>query len=74
VRILDRLQQNIYKKPKAGERRVRVQDEIYNYLKNDKEQYLKSQIVKPAAKQVIVKGKPKAQIKKTVTTKRKTTL
>lgn len=74
VRILDRLQQNIYKKPKAGERRVRVQDEVYNYLKNDKEQYLKSQMVKPAAKQVIVKGKPKAQIKQTVTTKRKTTL
>jgi polyphosphate kinase len=74
VRILDRLQQNIYKKPKTGERRVRVQDEVYNYLKNDKEQYLKSHIVKPVAKQVIVKGKPKAQIKKTVTTKRKTTL
>jgi polyphosphate kinase len=74
VRILDRLQQNIYKKPKAGERKVRVQDEVYNYLKNDKEQYLKSQIVKPAAKQLILKGKPKAQIKKTITTKRKTTL
>jgi polyphosphate kinase len=74
VRILGRLQQNIYKKAKTGERRVRVQDEIYNYLKNDKEQYLKSQIVKPAAKKVIVKVKSKAQIKQTVTTKRKTTL
>jgi len=41
VRILDRLQQNIYKKPKAGERKIRVQDEIYNYLKKDKETYLK---------------------------------
>lgn len=74
VRILDRLQQNIYKKPKAGERRVRVQDEIYNYLKNEKEQYLKSQTVKPAAKKMVVKVKPKTQIKQTVTTRRKTTL
>lgn len=41
VRILDRLQQNIYKKPKPGERKIRVQDEIYNYLKKDKETYLK---------------------------------
>ena len=73
VRILDRLQQNIYKKPKAGERKIRVQDEVYHYLKTDKEQYLKSQIVKPTLKQVIIKGQPKAPIKKTVTTKRKTT-
>lgn len=35
VRILDRLQQNQYKKPKVGERKIRVQDEIYEYLKND---------------------------------------
>jgi polyphosphate kinase len=42
VRILDRLQQNLYKKAKPGERKVRVQDEIYNYLKKDKETYLKS--------------------------------
>ena len=74
VRILDRLQQNIYKKPKSGERKVRIQDEVYNYLKNDKEQYLKSQTVKLASKKVIVKVKPKAQIKKAVNTKRKTTL
>ena len=74
VRILDRLQQNIYKKPKSGERKVRVQDEVYNYLKNDKEQYLKSQTVKLTTKQVIVKSKPKAQIKKAVNIKRKTTL
>lgn len=49
VRILDRYQQNFYKKPKAGEAHVRVQDEIYNYLKKDKESYLKriSHIKKP---------------------------
>lgn len=45
VRILDRLQQNLYKKAKPGERKVRVQDEIYNYLKKDKEAYLKSKTV-----------------------------
>ncbi len=73
VRILDRLQQNIYKNPKVGERKIRVQDEVYNYLKNDKEQYLKSRIVKPI-KQIIVKVKPKAKIKKTITFKRKTIL
>ena len=42
VRILDRLQQNIYKKPKVGDRKIRVQDEIYNYLKKDTESYLKT--------------------------------
>ena len=42
VRILDRLQQNIYKKAKPGERKIRVQDEIYNYLKKDNELYLKT--------------------------------
>lgn len=41
VRILDRYQQNFYKKPKTGERQIRVQDEIYEYLKKDKEVYLK---------------------------------
>lgn len=41
VRILDRLQQNLYKKPKLGEKRIRVQDEIYNYLKKDNESHLK---------------------------------
>lgn len=37
VRILDRKQENHYKRPKPGEKRVRVQDEIYNYLKHEKE-------------------------------------
>jgi len=37
VRILDRRQENVYKKAKPGEKKVRVQDEIYNYLKNEKE-------------------------------------
>jgi polyphosphate kinase len=37
VRIIDRKQENFYKKPRPGEKRVRVQDEIYNYLKNEKE-------------------------------------
>jgi polyphosphate kinase len=41
VRILDRLQQNFYKKAKPGERKVRVQDEIYNYFKAEKELHLK---------------------------------
>jgi polyphosphate kinase len=41
VRILDKLQQNIYKKPKSGEKKIRVQDETYNYLKNDKEMHFK---------------------------------
>lgn len=42
VRILDRYQQNNYKRAKANEKKVRVQDEVYNYLKKDKESYLKS--------------------------------
>ena len=42
VRILDKLQQNLYKKPKPGEKKIRVQDEIYNYLKKDRETYLKT--------------------------------
>lgn len=42
VRILDRLQQNFYITPKPGERKIRVQDEIYNYLKKDKEAYTKT--------------------------------
>lgn len=41
VRILDRLQQNLYKKAKPGEKKIRVQDEIYNYLKKDSEMLLK---------------------------------
>lgn len=40
VRILDRKQDNIYKKAKPGEKKIRVQDEIYNYLKNEKEKFL----------------------------------
>lgn len=74
VRILDRLQQNIYKKAKPGERKVRVQDEVYNYLKNEKEQFLNSQVIKPIAKKVIVKVNQKAQIKKIEIPKRKKTL
>ena len=38
VRILDRRQDNAYKKPKPGEKKVRVQDEIYKYFKTEKEQ------------------------------------
>ncbi len=45
VRILDRLQQNLYKKAKVGERKVRVQDEIYNYLKKDTESYIKTKTI-----------------------------
>jgi polyphosphate kinase len=37
VRIIDRRQENVYKKAKAGERKVRVQDEIYNYLKREQD-------------------------------------
>jgi polyphosphate kinase len=48
VRILDRLQQNQYKKAKPGERKIRVQDEIYNYLKKDKESYLNTKPVTKA--------------------------
>ncbi|PBQ33088.1 polyphosphate kinase 1 [Sphingobacteriaceae bacterium] len=44
VRILDRRQENHYKKAKPGEKKVRVQDEIYRYLKNDKQQ--PTQIIK----------------------------
>ena len=51
VRILDRLQQNLYKKAKVGERKVRVQDEIYSYLKKDTESYLKNlNVTKPKTK------------------------
>ena len=40
VRIIDRKQENFYKKAKPGEKKVRVQDEIYSFLKNDKEKFL----------------------------------
>lgn len=33
VRIIDRKQENHYRKPKPGERKTRVQDEVYSYLK-----------------------------------------
>ena len=42
VRIIDRKQNNLYKKAKPGEKKVRVQDEIYNYLKNEAVMFLKS--------------------------------
>lgn len=75
VRILDRLQQNIYKKAKPNERKVRVQDEIYNYLKQDKEAYLKTLPIKIEKKVVIKKTttSPNRAVKKTLT-KRKTTI
>jgi polyphosphate kinase len=40
VRILDRKQENEYKQRKAGEPKVRAQDEIYNYLKNEEESFI----------------------------------
>jgi polyphosphate kinase len=40
VRILDKKQENIYKVAKPGEKKVRVQDEVYNYLLNDNTNYL----------------------------------
>ncbi len=40
VRILDQKQENRYKEQKEGEPRVRVQDEIYNYLKNEEESFI----------------------------------
>ncbi len=40
VRILDKKQENSYKKAKPGEKKVRVQDEIYNYLLSDTTKYL----------------------------------
>ncbi len=42
VRILDRFQQNNYKKAALGETKVRVQDAVYDYLLKDKEAYIKS--------------------------------
>jgi len=40
VRILDKKQENNYKKALPGEKKVRVQDEVYTYLLNDKTNYL----------------------------------
>lgn len=42
VRILDASLDNRYKTAKPGEKKVRVQDEVYNYLKEDKEDYFKT--------------------------------
>ena len=36
LRIIDKQQTNQYKKPKAGEKKVRVQDEVYSYLQKGK--------------------------------------
>lgn len=52
VRILDKRQENNYKKAKPGEKRVRVQDEIFRYLKNEKEQAA-SQSAKTKSKTLI---------------------
>lgn len=40
VRILDTKQENHYKKAKPGEKKIRVQDEVYEYLKKEKEVFL----------------------------------
>lgn len=42
VRIIDRKQENVYKKAKPGEKKVRVQDEIYKYIKHENEAFLNS--------------------------------
>lgn len=42
VRILDLKLDNQYKKALPGEKKVRVQDEVYNYIKRDKENYFKN--------------------------------
>lgn len=42
VRILDANLENHYVKAKPGEKKIRVQDEIYNYLKNKNEEYFKT--------------------------------
>jgi polyphosphate kinase len=41
VRILDKKQENQYKKAKPGDKKVRVQDEVYNYLMKDNGKHLK---------------------------------
>jgi len=46
VRIIDRKQDNHYKKANPGEKKVRAQDEVYNYLKTEKETYLNTPTVK----------------------------
>ncbi|MBN8693259.1 MAG: polyphosphate kinase 1 [Bacteroidetes bacterium] len=44
VRILDPFQENIYKKPQPGERKIRVQDEVYEYIKESNKTYSKSKV------------------------------
>lgn len=44
VRILDPFQENIYKKPQPGERKIRVQDEVYEYIKETNKAYSKSKL------------------------------
>ncbi len=44
VRILDPFQENVYKKPLSGERKVRVQDEVYEYIKETNKLYNKSNL------------------------------
>lgn len=41
VRILDKRQENIYKQALKGEKKIRVQDEVYNFLLKDTLAYLK---------------------------------
>lgn len=40
VRIIDRKQENHYKPQKPGEKKVRAQDAVYDYLKKDNEKFL----------------------------------
>lgn len=40
VRIIDRKQENHYKKAKPGEKKVRVQDAVYAYLQKDNEKFM----------------------------------
>lgn len=44
VRILDPFQENSYKKPAPGERKIRVQDEAYEYIKETVKSYSKSNL------------------------------
>jgi len=44
VRILDPFQENVYKKPQPGERKIRVQDEVYEYIKETNKAYSKSKL------------------------------
>jgi polyphosphate kinase len=46
MRVIDKKQENHYKRMKSGEKKVRVQDEVYLYLKNDTEKYLTKNKIK----------------------------